>query len=241
MNYFRTFVLFLCFIGVGNAQDPDPVLFENDWFLTELVIDGDEINIPFNSDFSSVPLVFENTASLYTFVCNSIGAGTPEFTDTLFTTNGFSLLTFNCSLQSTFDFESIYFGDFYREGILNSTFFYELEEPSSDILWLTITNEDGHSARYGNSKALSVQNVKGMSMALFPNPVQNVLYIQLKNTLTEGRISLYDTQGRLVINPINFSREELIKINLTGIPSGMYFIKKADTDGISDVSWIIKE
>jgi len=115
--------------SVMCAQDPDPALFEDTWYSTELTVDGSNVEIPSNTDFVNVTLDFIETPTmgLNTRVCNDIGSQITEFTDTFVDTNGFSIFTYDCFEPSTFDFESSYFQGFYRDANLIETFTYTLE------------------------------------------------------------------------------------------------------------------
>lgn len=68
---------------------------------------------------------------------------------------------------------------------------------------------------------LSVGEFDFQKSNVYPNPAQNNITVQ---GLAEGKASIYDMAGRKVISTVNISKSENESIDISGIPSGMYFM-----------------
>ena len=104
------FTLFAYFSS--NAQDPQ--LFENTWYLQNLIIDGQDNVPPSNEEVPFVDLIFSIVNSsifLETNVCNN-GNGIVNFNNSnssfLFT-EGFSTIIGECNDQNNSSFENLVF------------------------------------------------------------------------------------------------------------------------------------
>jgi PKD repeat protein len=75
---------------------------------------------------------------------------------------------------------------------------------------------------------------KVVSMALFPNPVTNILNIQMRlNDNAQLRLTMYDITGRkigLLTNQNVYSGDNTISVHLPGVTKGIYLLQ-ADVDG----------
>lgn len=75
---------------------------------------------------------------------------------------------------------------------------------------------------------LGVNQIENKSVAVFPNPVQDILTITSKGNLTS--IQLLDVQGRLIATYLE--SEEKATINLSDKASGVYFVKIFTEKGV---------
>lgn len=223
------------------AQDPDPVIFEDTWYLTELVVDGNNVVIPSNSDFSVVTLDLTEMPPwvINTRACNNIGAFITEFTDTFFITNGFAIFSYDCFDPSTFVFENIYFSGFYEDSTPLSTYTYVLESVPNDALMLTIMNSEGDTAIYGNP-ALDISEFENDEFILYPNPASEKIFLKLATIATVQEINVINIHGRLMSKkyPINL---ELIEIETSNLYSGLYFVQVIDENGQVTVKRFVKK
>ncbi len=68
------------------------------------------------------------------------------------------------------------------------------------------------------------------TLLIFPNPVSENLFIQLKgDRTTAGLLSMSDLQGKLILNQ-QFYGEHAFQLNLVDLSSGIYFLKVAGHD-----------
>ncbi|WP_456437178.1 T9SS type A sorting domain-containing protein [Psychroserpens sp.] len=71
--------------------------------------------------------------------------------------------------------------------------------------------------------ALSVSEFDFSGFNMFPNPVKDILSVKLNN-ITNANLSIYDIQGKLVLDRI-ISQEQNLEVNVSGLESGLYFVK----------------
>jgi hypothetical protein len=69
--------------------------------------------------------------------------------------------------------------------------------------------------------------VKGIG--LYPNPVENILIVDLGSITEKATIKIYDMNGRIVIERI--ANSGMNRFNTNKLPSGLYFVKITDSNG----------
>jgi uncharacterized repeat protein (TIGR01451 family) len=88
-----------------------------------------------------------------------------------------------------------------------------------------------------NELVLETNNIvtsKGVSLDVFPNPTQDVVFFQLKKTtITQGQVTLYDLQGKKILSE-EFNHN-LFKINTLNLNSGAYFFR-IESEGVGFAS-----
>ena len=74
-----------------------------------------------------------------------------------------------------------------------------------------------------NSQALSINYFNTLfDISLYPNPVENLLIIQ-SNTSSVNKVEIFNIEGQQILE--FYSDRQRIEIDLTQIPSGLYFAK----------------
>ena len=61
-------------------------------------------------------------------------------------------------------------------------------------------------------------------ISVYPNPATDHVNIVLSNSAENVSVALYDTMGRIVVDKVN-SEENRIELNISGIASGIYYLK----------------
>lgn len=89
--------------------------------------------------------------------------------------------------------------------------------------WFT---ENANETRSAN--AMSNAN-DAPSLSLYPNPVCNMLNIELSGSLIEN-VHLFDLQGRIVGSSMSIN-DVLATVDVNDIPSGVYFVQVISQDG----------
>lgn len=88
----------------------------------------------------------------------------------------------------------------------------------------------------GSSCSLGVESLSELKQFFYPNPVENILYLQLLDD--QNQIILSDVLGRKLI-------EEVVKtshnIDMSNFKSGIYFLKVKNSHGIQNVKIIKKQ
>ncbi len=216
------------FISFSNyAQDPQ--LFENDWYLTEIVID----------DLHYIPPNVEGelrVGKIY-FYEVKVDINYCSFTEALIEydpiTNVFILEDFpgiipaECLNSDNIEFGNLYFNVFFnQEHLAKNPFSYTIE----DVLiskWLTITNLNGDQAIY-HGESLSNQDFDSSSFTLYPNPATHVITIESASQNSINRILIYDTLGRLVLEQKKITNQ----IDISTLDSGLLFITIETDKGV---------
>ena len=81
-----------------------------------------------------------------------------------------------------------------------------------------------------NSQALSINYFNTLfHISLYPNPVENLLIIQ-SNTSSVNKVEIFNIEGQQILE-FSFDRRR-IEIDLTQIPSGLYFAKISSINNI---------
>lgn len=76
-------------------------------------------------------------------------------------------------------------------------------------------------------------------LRLYPNPVTDELILSIDNSVVLKGISVYDVSGKQLIQPDNFEVHDLkLKINVSHLPSGIYFLKVATNEGITSLKFV---
>ncbi len=230
------YILLFNISAISFAQDP--ILFDTDWFLMELIVDGANVNIPNNGEIGNVPLDFMQFG-LSTQPCNLLNMEIEDLTNSEFTTTSAVIYEFNCSFPETYDFEEVYFMDFFHFNMMGLTFNYVLEIGANDTRMLTITNTEGDIAIYGNA-ALSIKNNMASRFTVFPNPVKNKLILTSKNTAGNLEVNIFTIKGKL-LGTENLVFENQTSIDVSNLTSGIYFLEIKDGTGKTEVKRLIKE
>ncbi len=216
----------LFFSNAIMAQDPE--LINNEWFLEKVVISGTEVFPPVNEELPNVPLFFEDSAGLgvvfWSFVCNALN-GIPTFDGT----NSFIFTELSQTLGNCYDptnspFESQYF-QFYFSNEISEPYIYEITDEGDGKRSMTITVQNGDIAYYQNA-LLGIEDNSFTAIKIFPNPASNQLNINASQPLE--RIEMYSVSGKFIMSETDFSNP----IDISKLPSGLYFIKISSKNGI---------
>lgn len=218
--YKTIFLYILCvsYNAYAAQNDPNTVL-ENEWFLHSLTIDGEEIIPPINEEVQFINLFFdqgnpeEEPPFLITSVCNEIISTSDVFSDVILIIAENPSPLIDCQLQENIDFDALYF-DFLA---FTTEFPYELIE-TGNTLQLILTAPNGDQAIYGN-EVLAIPEVNTTTFQVYPNPVQNKLFISYPNNQPVQKVSIYNTLGREVKKT---TLQE--SIDVSTLSTGIYFV-----------------
>lgn len=202
-----------------SSYAQDQRLFENEWYLNKVILDGIDYSAPHNSEIEYVTLnIRPEPYGFDTEICDILDASDVEITNTDIVTSEIVFLPDEpCSNQENNDYQSLYFGFFYV--IDPSTqiyqFIYDIEEVE-DHLQLTLINDEGDRAIYGD-QLLRVPNYNLMEIVLYPNPVKDILTIQGPDAI--DHVVLYNILGEKLLSVTrNFQH-----IDVSFLPEGIYF------------------
>ncbi|CAN5422178.1 hypothetical protein BH09BAC5_BH09BAC5_05330 [soil metagenome] len=97
------------------------------------------------------------------------------------------------------------------------------------------SNFDFYLAELDSSDGLPYINSVGMNelssvdFAIFPNPATEFIYIKINKESVMANVEIYDVTGKCVANiKPAIQNEQLLRLNISALQSGFYFIKPAD-------------
>ena len=200
------------------AQDPQ--LFENTWYLHNLIINGDDNFPPSNSEVPFITVSF-NVPMFETYVCDVLSAdinytGNSEFE--LFNA-GFTFD--NCDNQENTDYDILYLDGFYLANISNP-YAYTISSESNGSKTLTINANNGDQAIY-NSMLLSKHDFSNSKVSVYPIPTRDELNIQTFLELNGLKAKIFDLNGKLRLSQNN-SNSNNFKVNVQELSRGIYFL-----------------
>lgn len=229
-------LILLVTLNFSFAQDPQ--LFQNFWFLQNLIVDGVD-NIPPNSNMN---LNFDSPTNFYTKGCNTI-SGTVTFENN---TTNFSATPLAISLDFCLDtaaenYQNTYFAFFGWGNVTNPSTPYNFTYTITEALGLktlTITSEFNQQAIYTDI-VLSKQQFDKETFSFYPNPSEDFIEINLKNTLTSNTtLEIYNNIG--ILQKTEKLTITTSRIDTQNLASGIYFLKITTENGTS-VKKLIKK
>jgi parallel beta-helix repeat protein len=104
------------------------------------------------------------------------------------------------------------------------------------------SNSDKSINSSNNRNAQSLNDVSSYTLALYPNPSEEVLHLNLENTATVNiqQVAVYDIYGRQLRTKENIDVSKTF-INLSGLTKGIYFIHVKMNSGEIKIRRIVKE
>ncbi len=231
-------ILILVLFASLSSYAQDPQLFENTWYLQNVIIDGQDNLPPSNNEVPHVGLDFSlSTPQFITYVCNSAeGEVNYDLVNPTFNfIDDLSITLILCNDNTNQFFENLYF-NFYLNDILE-TFSYSIIS-NVDTKTLIITSSSGDEAIY-SSELLSTQNFSTDLFTIYPNPIKDELFISSKFALNDFNIFIYNIDGKLILS-LNDSELNNNSIDVQKLNSGIYFILLKDREGRSLMKKLIK-
>jgi Secretion system C-terminal sorting domain len=236
-NIMRINQLILTFLVCSPLVAQDSRLFENTWYLHDLVIDGSSNIPPINNEIPFVPADFFPNGEVQTGMCAETGVGQLAY----FGTNEFDVisiafLTGGCNQNEPFNqqYSSLYIGFWsYLEG--NGIINYEIIEGSQNRT-LIITGPNGDHGIYRNELLSTSDFEKGLDFVILPNPVKDILEVQCSDSQPIVSIEIFDHLGRLVLKTENVSNS----LDVSALESGIYLVKVTQNSKFSATKRLLK-
>lgn len=106
----------------------------------------------------------------------------------------------------------------------NQTFILYLSEPATQVVF----DPDADIISKNNTTTLSINQIAFENqVVIHPNPVKNILYIEVSNTIEIKKVTVYSLDGKL-------SKQTLMNsIDVSDLPSQTYLVKIETTRGVS--------
>ena len=215
----------------GFSQNPE--LYQT-WYLHWIEMDlGDGLTVSQISPTISPTLTIEPSFEFYGVgACNTF-LGNFEYipqTDELLSQD-FIRTKILCEYEEHIHFELVYFD------MLEYIVGYILS-PDQEEGWVLIleTQFPGFNLIFQDTPILSVSNFTETDIRLYPNPVQNVLYLENNSGYTLNTLKVYDVLGRLVLEENNPTKQ----LDVSSLASGLLFVHM-DTDSGVIIKKVLKE
>ncbi len=207
-------VLMISFTGLSQQE-----LFDTDWVLHYMIIDGETINIT----SSPYPYIVFNDASTGFDVFATVNGFNyfAEFSPPpIYNQDSFVIHEGGVSLgdcEPDCELESQYLGTillgFERE------FGYEIIDETDGNKTLIITTPEGNTAVHGNY-FLSSNEFEKNNINIYPNPTNSLLYIDTKE-LTVEEITVFSLLGAKVYRDEDLGQNSAIDVSF--LDNGIYF------------------
>jgi hypothetical protein len=213
-------IMLLLALAIGKMSSAQDLrLFENNWYLTDLVENGTSYLPPIN--YGSLSFDQQMTMSQANF-CH------PMTSSVAFAANltDFSLTDFQpclcfCSSPTIDAYQDLYYG-FFLEGGLSNDFTYAIAE-FADERTLTINSMFNKQAVY-SSVELSTSHFGKSGFSFYPNPSANLInFVPNNGNTITATVEIYNSLGELCksegINPNKTT------VETKDLASGIYFVK----------------
>ncbi len=231
-HYYLLLVLLISHVTLAQ----DAALFANNWYLTNLIIDGKDNFPPSNEEVKNIPLDFiQENNSLQTNVCNEGWSENINFSseNNIFTIDNFYQTLILCNNIDNEKYEPLYFS-FFSMKTAADIFSYTISE--SDGIKTLVLTSDNDQAIYSNQQ-LSTNRFKVANFSIYPNPTNNFINISIANkNIEHAKVRMYDSLGKLCKSQ-NVDNQNSV-INIKNLEKGLYFIK-IETDKSIETQKII--
>ena len=210
------------------AQSPE--LLENDWYLHNLIIDG-ENNIPYGTNYDFEIDFFQDGNQHY-FYYGALGLNT-VWIDYVTGEQSFEItqmigLAKNvcwAGNEACMLYEVIY--EYFYVDQIGAILDYTIESEGGGTLRLTITTPQGDQAIY-RTTFLDVEDFDLRRIGIYPNPVSDVLFISSETSEIQS-IAVYTPSAQLVLEQIG----DVSQMDVSMLNQGIYFIEITSEEGRS--------
>jgi len=239
-----TLLVALLITGFGYSQI-EPLLYEFPWFLDTMNVDGVLYDAPVNDEIPFITLEFsEATPNFLSAICDSAEGeiiSVAPFSSFSFQ-GGLNITSQECDDEGNETFENFYFNGIFLDNI-DQPFEYGIYIIDSQIptYGLLITAADGNWVNYFDKVVLSIPANELSNVAVFPNPVKEILNLKFFDEITfPVQVSLIDASGRLFLSENLVKALDRHQLDVQSVPSGLYFVKIEDGNGNQTIKKIIK-
>jgi hypothetical protein len=220
-----------------QAFSQDTRLFEQTWYLHDLVIDGESNIPPINNEIPFIPAEFFETGELFTGMCEEGGYGELEyFGTTEFEILNIAFLAGGCYTNWPINqqYSGLYqgFWGLLQDGIVT----YQIID-DGQLRTLIVTGVNNDYAVYRNEKlVLSLEDISKSEFLIYPTIVRTNFKINYNPDSEIQKITIYDAIGQMVSTIVNQDSE----IDVSNLLSGIYFVVIQTNEGNITTKKIIK-
>tara|TARA_Y100000385_G_scaffold283834_1_gene340729 strand:+ start:153 stop:887 length:735 start_codon:yes stop_codon:yes gene_type:complete len=211
--------------------------FVPEWYLREINVNDQITNLTPNDEVVNVTLQCTENATgdfITTFCKTGVGVIEHFFEGMRFVNQDFIISGDPCSEVPNDSIESVYFS-FFTEHIeedftLWQTHLFGLPPPSPPETWeLMIFAPNGDYVRYEDfPRQLNAEEFTADKVVVVPNPVKDIVSLQIDSFFTLSTLKLIDLKGREVRN---LSTNNLNQISTQNLASGLYYLQLKNNQG----------
>lgn len=227
------YLLLAVVISYSSSAQEAP-LFENTWHLRTVQSDGSpilydvaEMNPPIAPYLSiSEDLSFNGEGA-----CNIFNGTFSFHPPNILNTTEFSATLLDCDVEEQNHFENSYFA------VISSEFDYEISHDGEGAVLTLVTSMGGEAVF--TSHSLSTNDLINNGLSLYPNPVNDMLNIELDRELNNSTVQILTMEGKvLIFQKARFG--STTSINVSNLSNGVYFLKLEDKYGKKTIKKFIK-
>jgi len=231
--------LIIIFIGVFSLQTSaqDARIFENTWYLHDLVINEESNVPPINNEIPYVAADFLNNGELYTGMCEEGGLGILEYLSTsAFIVTEINFFAGGCqeNYPSNQQYSSKY-TNFWGSLAGTGNISYEIIDEGENST-LTITDTNGDYAIYENEMLLSVDDTTKPKFSIYPTLVKTSFNIKYDPFSKIQKIKIYNSYGQIVADIEKIESD----IDISYLSTGIYLVTIHFNDFNIETKKIIK-
>ena len=222
----KTFILSIIFLIFNFGFTQVQPLEDHIWILDKIVTADSTLVVPNNIITNAT---FDNNFHSFGNCIDFIGIINYSDSNQIFQLNEGSIpISPNCDPE-LFLIDEFYVEEFIFDqpfiSFLNP-FFYTFKLQNNKI-YLDITNSEGSVATFFVD-FLSQDNFLEQNLVLYPNPVQDKLFIDSPNMSLE-QVNIYDLSGKMVFEQKGVSNDNL---DVSHLQSGVYILKIKTSVGV---------
>ena len=220
MKNIKIVLIFSLAYFTSYAQDPQ--LFENTWYLQDVVIN--ELvylppNIESEPETGSIHFNEKNDVVNIDYCSKTEALINYQTDDNVFTIEDNPVVLIgDCLNPENNIFAELYSSVFFDQGLALNPFTYTIIN-LSEVSILYIVNSVGIKAVYVN-RILSNQDFISLDFSIYPNPVTDYVTIESISQHSFKKINVYDALGRLVLEQKNPSNQ----LDVSNLDSGLLFL-----------------
>ena len=90
------------------------------------------------------------------------------------------------------------------------------------------------------SKLTAIDSVNGLNVSVYPNPVNNTLFIELPTDNNIASVHISDVTGKVLYQAMNIT-DKVLSVDVSEFNSGILIVKVTNNKGVSDIRKVIKK
>ena len=92
--------------------------------------------------------------------------------------------------------------------------------------------QQGDDTTNTRAKRTAMDTDNDATLSVYPNPTEDILFVELSGGAGIANTALYDLQGRIVTGVFGTPQQGgTATINVRNVPAGVYVLRVTDTDG----------